>query len=191
MVTESEKRAFIHKIGTALMGLDLQGLFPSVIIAQAALESNWGKSVLAAKYKNYFGIKVGKSGWTGKSVNMSTGEYQNGESLTVRSNFRVYSTVVESILDRNRLITGLDRYKAALSASTPEEQIKAIKAGGYATDPNYVQKVISIINSNNLKDWDELKKKIMNNKTLSSIMLAAGVLLAGVGIYNLSKLVKK
>lgn len=171
----------------ALMGLDLQGLFPSVIIAQAALESNWGKSTLAAKYNNYFGIKAGSS-WKGKSVNMTTREVIDGASVTQQSNFRVYTTVLDSILDRNRLITGLARYKSALSAATPEDQIRAIQAGGYATSPNYADTVISIINQNNLKDWDQLKKKVMNNKTLSSIMLAAGVLLAGVGIYNLVKL---
>lgn len=141
------------------MGLDLQGLFPSVIIAQAALESNWGKSTLAAKYNNLFGVKVGSS-WKGKSVNMNTREVLSGKDVVVSSNFRVYPSVQDSILDRNRLITGLSRYGAALSAATPEDQIRAIQAGGYATSPNYADTIISIINQNSLKDWDALKKKL-------------------------------
>ena len=72
------KAAFIANMVAALAGMDdLGGFFKSVIIAQAAIESNWGRSSLSAKYNNYFGIKAGKS-WKGKTVNMKTGEVFDG-----------------------------------------------------------------------------------------------------------------
>ena len=68
-------------------------LVHSPIIAQAILESGWGKSKLAAQYHNYFGLKCG-SKWTGKSVNMTTKEeYQPGTLTTIKDNFRVYDSM--------------------------------------------------------------------------------------------------
>ena len=73
MTTQAEKTAFINRVWSEIKGEEMTGFFPSVIIAQAAIESNWGQSALAAKYNNYFGIKAGSS-WTGKTVNMQTNE---------------------------------------------------------------------------------------------------------------------
>ena len=81
------KSVFIARMLFALSDMDdLGGFFKSVIIAQAAIESNWGRSVLSSRYNNFFGIKAGKS-WKGKTVNMKTGEVFDGKQVTINSNF--------------------------------------------------------------------------------------------------------
>ena len=72
-------------------------LIHSPIIAQAILESGWGKSKLAATYHNYFGLKCGTK-WTGKSVNLSTQEeYTAGTLSTIKDNFRVFDSMEEGV----------------------------------------------------------------------------------------------
>ena len=185
----SQKLAFIHKVWTNIAGLDLQGLYPSVLIAQAALESGWGQSELATKYNNPFGVKKGSS-WTGRTVNLPTREVVNGVSQTVRADFRVYPSWMASIADRNKLLLTLKRYANVRSAATPQAQVEALKAAGYATGENYVSSLMNTINANGLTRYDELKKKIMNNKTLSTIMIVAGAIIAAIGIYNVANLSK-
>lgn len=148
------KAAFITRVAAALAGMDdLGGFFKSVIIAQAAIESNWGRSTLSAKYNNYFGIKAGKS-WKGRTVNMKTGEVFNGKQVTISSNFRVYDSLSDSIRDRNRLLR-MPRYKAVEPSTTPRAQAEAIKAAGYCTATNYVQSIMATIAANNLTQYDE------------------------------------
>jgi len=158
MATEQEKSAFISRVWNEIKGEDMTGFFPSVLIAQAALESGWGKSTLAAKYNNYFGIKAGSS-WTGKTVNMQTGEVINGQSVTINGTFRVYDSLIDSIRDRNRLLS-MPRYASVRTASTPQAQIEAIKNSGYATALSYVSSIVNTINANNLLKFDDLKKKL-------------------------------
>lgn len=148
-----KKSEFIPTFISAINFLDdLGGFFPSVIIAQAALESNWGQSTLAYKYNNYFGIKCGRS-WHGPSVNMKTGEYLNGCLQTINSNFRVYPSLLDSIRDRNSLLR-LPRYRDVEWAPSPLAQITAISAAGYCTAPAYVDSVMRIINANGLQHYD-------------------------------------
>ena len=138
----------------ALAGMDdLGGFFRSVIIAQAAIESNWGRSNLSAKYNNYFGIKASKS-WKGKTVNMKTGEVFDGKQVTINSNFRVYDCLADSIRDRNRLLR-MPRYKAVELATSPRAQAEAIKAAGYCTATNYVSSIMATIAANNLTQYDQ------------------------------------
>ena len=158
MATALEKTEFINRVWDEIKGENMTGFFPSVLIAQAALESNWGMSKLSANYNNYFGIKAGNS-WTGKTVNMQTGEVFGGQSVTINSDFRVYDSLIDSIRDRNRLLS-TSRYAAVRQATTPEAQITAIKNAGYATALSYVSAVMSTINANNLLKFDDLKKKL-------------------------------
>ena len=158
MATASERVAFITRLWSEIKGENMDGFFPSVLIAQAALESNWGQSALSAKYNNYFGIKAGST-WTGKTVNMQTGEVLNGQNVTISSNFRVYDSLIDSIRDRNKLLSTA-RYAAVRQAPTPQAQVEAIKNAGYATALSYVSSVMNVINSNGLVKFDELKKKL-------------------------------
>ena len=148
------KSVFIARMLFALDDMDdLGGFFKSVIIAQAAIESNWGRSVLSSRYNNYFGIKASKS-WRGETVNMKTGEVFDGKQVTINSNFRVYNSLAESIRDRNRLLR-MPRYKAVELATTPRAQAEAIKAAGYCTAINYVSSIMAIISANNLTQYDK------------------------------------
>lgn len=198
----ANKTEYINRVATALRGMDLKGLFPSVIIAQAILESGWGESGLAKQYNNHFGMKKGSGtnygGWGGQTVTLKTKEVINGQSVTIDGVFRVYPDLRSSIVDHNGLFYTLSRYKDVLKATTPREQITAIKNGGYATAANYVDSVMAVVESNNLTRFDATaapsggthnpqtqKQYKMNTKTLSIIIVAVGLALAAVGGYNL------
>ena len=158
MATASEKQAFITRLWNEIKGEDLTGFFPSVLIAQAALESNWGQSSLAAKYNNYFGIKAGSS-WTGPKVNLKTNEVFGGVTTSINSDFRVYNSLIDSIRDRNELLSTA-RYASVKNAATPQAQAEAIKNSGYATALSYVSSIMNTIHANDLLKFDELKKKL-------------------------------
>lgn len=126
-------------------------LFPSVVLAQSALESNFGTSGLSSEYKNYFGIKAGKKD---NSVNLNTAEFVDGKEVTMNEGFRKYNTKEESFNDYARLITEAKRYERVREASSYREAAVALYECGYATDPKYSEKIISIIEDYGLADLD-------------------------------------
>lgn len=132
------------------------GLFPSVMLAQAIVESSNGNSILASKYKNHFGIKA-NSAWKGQSVNLGTREVISGNSVNVNDNFRVYNTVEESYRDRVQFLKENQRYTTAgvFTAQTPLEQLQALQRAGYATDPNYATILNSVLERENLGALDK------------------------------------
>lgn len=136
------------------------GLFPSVLMAQAIVESNNGNSELARVYHNHFGIKADSS-WKGKKVNFKTREVFDGKDVVIGDFFRVYSSDAEGFKDRTKFLKSNPRYTKAgvFSAKTPEAQIEALKKAGYATDPLYVTLLTSILNKYKLSVIDTLKKK--------------------------------
>lgn len=128
-------------------------IFPSVTIAQAILETGWGAHSVG---NNLYGIKatgVSTAHWNGEYVEAKTIEYIGGRKRTINAKFRKYSSVVNSIKDHNSLLQ-LPRYKRVRDSKTPEEQCRMLKVCGYATDPSYSDKLISIIRTNNLKQYD-------------------------------------
>ena len=129
-------------------------LFSSVVIAQAICESGWGRSKIMMKANAIFGIKA-TSSWKGKVYNANTQECYDGSTYTnITACFRAYNSLAESISDYFELILGLSRYQGAIKTSTPLECITAIKNGGYATSPTYIKTIMSIINTNNLTQYD-------------------------------------
>ena len=131
-------------------------LFSSVVIAQAICESGWGQSKIMMKANAIFGIKA-TSSWKGKVYNANTQECYDGSTYTnITACFRANNSLAESISDYFDLITGLDRYKKAIHAQSPLECITAIKNGGYATSPTYINTIMSIIDSNNLTKYDNV-----------------------------------
>lgn len=129
-------------------------LFSSVVIAQAICESGWGQSKIMMKANAIFGIKA-TSSWKGKVYNSNTQECYDGSTYTnITACFRAYNSLAESISDYFDLITKLERYRKACTSTTPLECITAIKNGGYATSPTYIDTIMSIINSNNLTQYD-------------------------------------
>jgi flagellum-specific peptidoglycan hydrolase FlgJ len=116
------------------------------IVGQAIVESNWGKSLLASKYFNYFGLKCGSS-WTGKSVNLKTKEeYKAGQLTTIKDNFRVYSSIGLGIKGYFEFIKN-KRYSNLKTATNPRQYLEYIKADGYATSSKYVNTVMKVVDS--------------------------------------------
>lgn len=148
---------FIEKYGHIVKAVSKgSGLFPSVTMAQAILESGNGNSSLTREANNFFGIKADKS-WQGKYVVKSTKEYDaNGNEYTVDAKFRAYDSPGESFLDRVDFLKSMSRYKNAgvFIAPTPEDQARALQKAGYATDPAYSELLIKLINQNDLKKFD-------------------------------------
>lgn len=134
-------------------------LFNSVVIAQAICESGWGQSKIMMKANAIFGIKA-TSNWKGKVYNANTQECYDGINYTnINACFRAYNSLQESIADYFDLITKLERYRKACVSESPLECITAIKNGGYATSPTYVNTIMSIINSNNLTKYDVVENE--------------------------------
>ncbi|KNB70138.1 peptidoglycan hydrolase [Brevibacillus reuszeri] len=127
----------------------------SLTIAQAILESNWGKSGLAVNANNLFGIKgTGTAG----SVLMPTTEYVNKQPIKTNANFRKYNNWSESIANHSALILNGTRDKPTRYHGVLGVDYKtacyAIKDGGYATDPEYPKKLISLIEQHGLAKYD-------------------------------------
>ena len=143
----------------------------SPIIAQAILESGWGKSGLASKYHNYFGLKCGSS-WKGKSVNMATKEeYKVGTLTNIRDNFRVYDSMEAGVKGYFDFIN-TSRYANLKGVKSPEEYVKRIKADGYATSSKYVDNIMRVIRDNKLTRFDgngddDMKKEELTGRALS------------------------
>ena len=136
-------------------------LFASVTIAQAAHESGWGSSTKMVNANALFGVKVGKSAykfgtaWKGAAYKTGTTEYYDGVNPTkITDYFRAYDSIEDATEDYMDMLCHCSRYKNSLNRSTPEESIRAIVAGGYATGPQYANSIISIISSCNLKIFD-------------------------------------
>lgn len=153
-------------------------LYTSVVIAQAICESAWGQSKLMMKANAIFGIKA-FSGWKGKVYNANTQECYDGKTYTnITACFRAYDSLEESISDYFDLITKLERYRKACTSTTPLECITAIKNGGYATSPTYINTIMSIINSNNLTKYDNVENSVNNSNYIEYIVKSGDTLLA-------------
>lgn len=99
---------------------------------------------------NLFNIKAGKS-WTGASVEAKTTEYENGVPQVRTERFRAYGSYAEAFDDYARLVQKSPRYAAALGQDEASNFAKALQSGGYATDPNYADKLTRVINGNTLR----------------------------------------
>lgn len=126
------------------------GVPASIILAQAALETGWGGSTIGDA-KNLFGIKgTGPAG----SVRVPTQEVINGRRVTINDNFRKYNSWQESIEDHGRLLQN-SRYARAMAVKNdPDQFARELQKAGYATDPEYASKLISIMKSNNLYQYN-------------------------------------
>jgi flagellar rod assembly protein/muramidase FlgJ len=126
------------------------GVPASIILAQAALETGWGGSSIGDA-KNLFGIKgTGPAG----SIRVPTQEYRNGRMVNEMASFRKYNSWQESIEDHGRLLQNA-RYAAAMrNAGNPDQFARELQRAGYATDPEYASKLISIMKSNNFYQYN-------------------------------------
>ncbi|MGT2906386.1 GBS Bsp-like repeat-containing protein [Streptococcus dentiloxodontae] len=134
------------------------GVLPSITAAQAILESGWGKSTLsAAPNNNLFGIKA-SSDWRGETVTVPTQEYVNGQYVTVNAAFRKYNSWNESVLDHAKFFTETAWRRSNYSQFVGERNYKVaaqkLHEAGYATDPGYASKLINLIDTYKLYEWD-------------------------------------
>ena len=148
---------FIADIAPAAQQMQANyGVHASISIAQAILESDWGESELSAVYNNLYGMKGDNPENT---VRLMTSEYYNGERVTIQANFRVYGSWAESVQDHALLfVNGTtwdpDQYAPVLQAATYQEAAQAIQDCGYATDPDYAEKLIAVIEQHALYEYD-------------------------------------
>ena len=131
------------------------GVDKRVLIAQAALETGWGEHITKDGSSNSFNLFNIKSDqrWQGNSINITTIEFHQGVAEKQLANFRAYSSYEESFEDYVDFVQNNPRYQAALaSASDSQEYIKKLHEAGYATDPNYSEKIIAILNQPEIKE---------------------------------------
>jgi len=124
------------------------GVDPNALLAQAALETGWGRSVPCNANGdcsfNLFGIKAG-SQWSGATVNVPTLEFEEGIPVRKVERFRAYDSPADSFRDYAALIRDSSRYASARGAGDNVEAFAtALQQGGYATDPHYAQKIAAV-----------------------------------------------
>jgi flagellar protein FlgJ len=124
------------------------GINPTHLLAQAALETGWGKAMPCDANGNpsfnFFGIKAG-SDWPGAVVSARTLEFQGGLPVPQNARFRSYDSAQDSFRDYVALLRDNPRYAAALNTGNDAQAFAtALQGGGYATDPAYAQKITSI-----------------------------------------------
>jgi flagellar protein FlgJ len=150
----SSPEDFIEKVlPVAEQAAKTLNLEPKYLVAQAALETGWGKHVIdneaGQSSFNFFGIKADQR-WQGDTAIATTHEFIEGKKLTVKEPFRSYNSIEESFNDYVNFIKNSDRYKSAVASSdNGEAYAKELQNSGYATDPNYAVKIARIANS----DW--------------------------------------
>ncbi len=146
----SAAEAFLNKLaGAAKDTAKALGLSPHLLLAQAALETGWGRRSIkdgaGQESYNLFVIKAGGP-WTGKTVEATTTEYSHGVAHKKVESFRVYGSYAESFADYAQLIR--HRYGAAMAnGATAQGFGQALQAKGYATDPDYAQKIARVAQS--------------------------------------------
>ncbi|WP_460134889.1 flagellar assembly peptidoglycan hydrolase FlgJ [Pseudomonas sp. S1_E04] len=136
------------KAAAARIGVD-----PKYLVAQAALETGWGKSVMRAEdgssSHNLFGIKAGQS-WQGGQARAITSEFRDGAMVKETAQFRSYDSYQDSFHDLVTLLQSNDRYKEVIkSADNPEQFVRELQKAGYATDPAYASKISQIAKNMN------------------------------------------
>ena len=165
-IEDMQREDFIEMVEPIAIDVyEKYGIYPSVTISRAAIESNWGKSELSKEYFNLFGIKADKS-WNGRSVNMNTKE---GYNDTENAAFRRYRSYKESIYDYGKFLSENKRYEKAglFKAKNGKAQAQVLEDAGYATKENskgelvYADVLINLMDKYNLDKIDaEYEQKV-------------------------------
>lgn len=124
------------------------GIDARYLVAQAALETGWGKSIIrqadGSSSHNLFGIKA-HGGWQGGSARVLTTEYKGGQAVKEAASFRAYDSYRQSFNDYVSFLQNNGRYQEALAATDkPERFVRELQEAGYATDPQYARKISQI-----------------------------------------------
>jgi flagellum-specific peptidoglycan hydrolase FlgJ len=161
MATQAQVKAFIKQIAPIAQAKSKGRALPSVCIAQACCESAYGTSPKMIRANAVFGIKVGKSkahfgtAWHDKAYNTRTKECYDGKTYTnITDMFRAYDSIEDAVEDYFDMLAACKRYRDCISERDPRKCITAIKNGGYATAPDYITTIMSIINMYDLTKYD-------------------------------------
>jgi flagellar protein FlgJ len=134
------------------------GVAPQALLAQAAVETGWGKKELKTadgnNSFNVFNIKAG-SKWTGETMVKDVAEYVHGNMVKSAEKFRVYGSYDEAFADYAKLIGNSSRYAGALNQDA-QGFAAGLQQGGFATDPNYANKIMGVVNSNSFRELFKL-----------------------------------
>ena len=150
----SSTNAFIGSIvNGAIQGWTQHKILPSLTLAQAILESAWGRSSLSANYHNLFGIK---GSYHGMSVNMPTYEEYGGRYVLINDNFRRYPDNNTSVQDHTDFLVQNSRYHNLIGVRDANTATYLIRADGYATASSYTSSLRSVINTYNLTRYDQV-----------------------------------
>jgi hypothetical protein len=148
---------FIDAVGAAARNsMKTTSVPASVTVAQAILESDWGRSRLTRQGNNLFGIKALNGAGPGGVVTLATWEHTGNGDVIVQAPFRAYYTLEQSIDDHGKFFTSNKRYAGALAvAGDARAFAHAIQDAGYATDPSYASKLIGLMDKYNLYRFDQ------------------------------------
>ncbi len=132
------------------------GVGPAVLVAQAALETDWGRALVrhpdGRSTHNLFGIKAGPA-WSGPTAAVSTVEYRDGVASRGVDRFRAYGSYAESFTDYVRLLRTDPRYRTALAGAADARAFTAaLQEVGYATDPRYARKIQAVLHGTTLQN---------------------------------------
>lgn len=146
---QSQVDQFLARMGASAQAASRASGVPSqLILAQAALESGWGKREIkgadGSASHNLFGIKAGKA-WRGPVVEAVTTEYVDGVPRQTKALFRAYASYDEAFTDYARFLTSNPRYAQVVAARDPAEAAHGLQRAGYATDPQYGEKLVRIL----------------------------------------------
>lgn len=153
--TSTTSRDFVNRLWPqAVAASNTTGVPVRFLVAQAALESGWGKNEIRAAdgspSYNLFGVKAGRS-WQGPTVEVQTTEYVNGVAQTAYEKFRVYGSYAESFSDYASLLRNNPRFAGVLGQQDGTQFARSLQQSGYATDPLYADKLSRIINGPTLR----------------------------------------
>ncbi|MBR2513371.1 MAG: flagellar assembly peptidoglycan hydrolase FlgJ [Halomonas sp.] len=147
---EHVQRFMIKLAAPAQAASQASGVPAELILAQAALETGWGRHEIATRQgsnsHNLFGIKAG-SQWQGKTTDIVTHEYINGRRTQMVDTFRVYDSFEHAFTDYANLIGNNPRYAGVVQAANAEQAARELQRGGYATDPLYADKLVAVMNT--------------------------------------------
>jgi len=141
-------QAFVHQLWPhAQQAAGELGVDPGILIAQAALETGWGKAIShdasGKSSHNLFNIKA-DARWHGPAVVVKTLEYDGGTARRETARFRAYDSFADSFRDYVKFLKSNQRYQTALGTNSSSEFVKELHAAGYATDPRYADKILNI-----------------------------------------------
>ena len=152
--SNAHSQQFIESVAPgAIEGWRKYGVLPSVTVAQAIIESGWGRSGLSTEAHNLFGIK---GSYNGQSVVMRTREVYGGRSVYVNANFRAYPNNSASVEEHGNFLYSNSRYRNLLGDRDNASVARKLRADGYATDPNYANAIINMVQTYGLNRLDTI-----------------------------------